>query len=549
MKDTIIDLEKEFDIEYKKNILDSNSFGSFTPEKIFKESFINIYDSELIKSQFKKEFLKAPKDKNYRLYINQYYTPEQINAIIIESNSKIPTVINTDKPIMASFVETSEGEKELMKLQNDFHLLKKPYDERYNLNDIKQTKIYNTLQKIEEKFSAFKKNLKEPKIIANAIRIILIENNIDDSLQLEILTALLNKNQNGLLSIYKKSIDEWNLAKDIFNKEIFKYRNKIKEANKISIKDEPKLEIISFSKKLEDFFIQTNYCLVLNPEPVLKTEKGLISLMLPPEQFYKISNEFQIEYPFLIDVKIQELKSLMIKEKIAKTDAIAIFNSLEKHYNPIDSVIMFQPVLDKLNNFLKYDNPFIKENDILKEQINFNNYLEGIKKEYHSKLYESLFGLESLRIENELILNNELKINDTINLDNSSTVQITTKESEIRLKVKEHFNFYREQCPRKHKQILNDEDFDKLINWTVFYFENSFKIPEIDTPIKIVNTNKTFVQLSFKYLFKELHTSKYPESLFEFYRLAFKKYEDDKRSNFEAVPNNDEVKKLMNIDF
>ena len=105
---------------------------------------------------------------------------------------------------MASFVETSEGEKELMKLQNDFHLLKKPYDERYNLNDIKQTKIYNTLQKIEEKFSAFKKNLKEPKIIANAIRIILIENNIDDSLQLEILTALLNKNQNGLLSIYKK---------------------------------------------------------------------------------------------------------------------------------------------------------------------------------------------------------------------------------------------------------------------------------------------------------------------------------------------------------
>ena len=39
-----------------------------------------------------------------------------------------------------------------------------------------------------------------------------------------------------------KSIDEWNLAKDIFNKEIFKYRNKIKEANKIYGSERVKIE-------------------------------------------------------------------------------------------------------------------------------------------------------------------------------------------------------------------------------------------------------------------------------------------------------------------
>lgn len=124
------------------------------------------------------------------------------------------------------------------------------------------------------------------------------------------------------------------------------------------------------------------------------------------------------------------------------------------------------------------------------------------------------------------------------------------KETKLSERIKTHFGFFSKNCPRKHKQILNDTDFDKLIKWTISYFENGFEVPEISEPIKVVNTNKTFVQLAFKYLFKELHkSSPYPETLFEFYRSAFNPYSEDKKSNFEAVKNNDEVKKLMQIDY
>lgn len=124
------------------------------------------------------------------------------------------------------------------------------------------------------------------------------------------------------------------------------------------------------------------------------------------------------------------------------------------------------------------------------------------------------------------------------------------KETELSESIKKHFGFFNRNCPRKHKEILNDTDFEKLIEWTIWYFNNEFKVPEISEPIKVVNTNKTYVQLAFKYLFKKLYkSSPYPESLFEFYQSAFAPYSEDKKRNFEAVKNNDEVKKLMQIDY
>jgi len=123
-------------------------------------------------------------------------------------------------------------------------------------------------------------------------------------------------------------------------------------------------------------------------------------------------------------------------------------------------------------------------------------------------------------------------------------------ESDLSEKIKKHFGFFNRNCPRKHKQILNGADFEKLIEWAIWYYKNEFIVPEISEPIKVVNTNKTYVQLAFKYLFKELHkSSPYPETLFEFYQGAFAPFSEDKKSNFEAVKNNDDVKKLMQIDF
>lgn len=126
------------------------------------------------------------------------------------------------------------------------------------------------------------------------------------------------------------------------------------------------------------------------------------------------------------------------------------------------------------------------------------------------------------------------------------------KESDTALqtKIKLHFDFFQKDCRRRHKQILKDEDFEKLINWTILFFENDFKVPKIDAPIERVQTNKTDVQGAFKALFKKLHPSDtYPISLFEFYKNAFKQYANDKKSNFDRARTTNEVYKRMNIDY
>lgn len=119
----------------------------------------------------------------------------------------------------------------------------------------------------------------------------------------------------------------------------------------------------------------------------------------------------------------------------------------------------------------------------------------------------------------------------------------------LRQKIEKHFEFLSGQCPRKHKTILSDDDFKKLIDWTVSYYSNDFQPPQISQPIRTVNTNKTYVQLAFRYLFKELYPgTPFPPSLFDFYRAAFLPYAADRSANFLRVKHNDEVKKLMRID-
>lgn len=116
--------------------------------------------------------------------------------------------------------------------------------------------------------------------------------------------------------------------------------------------------------------------------------------------------------------------------------------------------------------------------------------------------------------------------------------------------IKKCFGFLSGTCPRKHKTILKEADFKKLITWTISYYEDDCIVPDIQQPIESINTNKTYVQLAFRYLYKKLHPNRtYPSSLFEFYRRAFKPYSDDKEKNFNSVRNNDEVKKLMKLDY
>ena len=56
---------------------------------------------------------------------------------------------------------------------------------------------------------------------------------------------------------------------------------------------------MEFIKKVELFFIQLQYCLTIEPEPILEGEKEMYSLMLKPEIFFKLINDFYIDYPFI----------------------------------------------------------------------------------------------------------------------------------------------------------------------------------------------------------------------------------------------------------
>ncbi len=72
------------------------------------------------------------------------------------------------------------------------------------------------------------------------------------------------------------------------------------------------------------------YCLGIEPEPILQTEKGYFSFSLKPDIFLKLINDFQIEYPFIPENKIIELKGLMSKENINTKDALEIIDNYKK---------------------------------------------------------------------------------------------------------------------------------------------------------------------------------------------------------------------------
>ncbi|WP_282117738.1 hypothetical protein [Maribacter aquivivus] len=156
-----------------------------------------------------------------------------------------------------------------------------------------------------------------------------------------------------------------------------------------------------------------------------------------------------------------------------------------------------------------------------------------------------LFILEERNSANNLIkkssLENSYKNNDesisskTLKTENHSfkPQQLEDKIEEVRTIIEKSFSFMQKNDNRQHKLILNEIDFKNLINWVTYYFENNFKIPEINEPIREVNTSKGNVTYAFKLLFKDLHPEKTrPDSLFELIKSCFKEYRNDKISNF-----------------
>jgi hypothetical protein len=117
----------------------------------------------------------------------------------------------------------------------------------------------------------------------------------------------------------------------------------------------------------------------------------------------------------------------------------------------------------------------------------------------------------------------------------------------MRDKVKNAFKWMTGNDPRKHKLILDENDFEKLIDWITYYFDNKFSLPEIDQPIKKVNTAKGNVVYTFMKFFKdEFPSYTRPVSLFELISCCFYEYRKDKIENLKKTKEPQFYSELIN---
>lgn len=158
---------------------------------------------------------------------------------------------------------------------------------------------------------------------------------------------------------------------------------------------------MEFIKKAELFFIQLQYCLTIEPEPILQTEKGVYSLMLKPDIFFKLINDFNIDYPFIPENKIIELKGLMSKENINTKDALKIIENYKKQYWFLDTVVMFEPVTDKLKRTLKSIDINISEKEINIKLINYQKHLQAKRESIYIDLINEMQSLPPINSETD----------------------------------------------------------------------------------------------------------------------------------------------------
>lgn len=164
---------------------------------------------------------------------------------------------------------------------------------------------------------------------------------------------------------------------------------------------------MDFIKKTELFFIQLQYCLTVEPEPILEGDKGNYSLMLKPDIFLKLINDFQIEYPFIPENKIIELKGLINKENINTKDALKIIENYKKQYWVLDTVIMFEPVTDKIKRTLKSIDSNISEKEINIELANYQKHLQAKREKIYIDLINEIQGLPNQQAVTSTVLEKE----------------------------------------------------------------------------------------------------------------------------------------------
>jgi len=247
---------------------------------------------------------------------------------------------------------------------------------------------------------------------------------------------------------------------------------------------------------------------------------------------------------------------LLKKYKDKETKSILMFSEYRKRYESLltefltlnidtdeqDFIDVEQSISDKL--LTELNKPVYNEISVLNEVLDkpcefkkhLTNSLNKRKKFLEQKTRENLSPQQTA----------------------GATPKLEPEETKLFEKIKKHFSFLLGNCPRKGIRILSDEkELNKLVEWTTYFYENDFQVPEISEPIKQINTNNYFTQLAFLILFDELritgfHTQRTKaKTLFNLWESSFVDYKGYSEDNFWKVKRKNserETKKLMLID-
>jgi hypothetical protein len=207
------------------------------------------------------------------------------------------------------------------------------------------------------------------------------------------------------------------------------------------------MENIDFYTRTEKFFIQLQYGIGYYAEPITEINGKLISHMLEPSVFLDVIRIWEIEYPFLIDVEISKIKNAAANQKISKSDALIVFESLKNQYwfgNPI----VFSEEIQKIKDIINKKDASINSCEFISNYIKF---LTIKRDDIFEKLLDSV-------IENNI---NDRRKNEKAPTNN------------VRLKALTEF------CPELISKLLNcskDERKDVIHLITGVNREDSYKL-------------------------------------------------------------------------
>ncbi|MCZ2130799.1 MAG: hypothetical protein LC109_11105 [Bacteroidia bacterium] len=88
-------------------------------------------------------------------------------------------------------------------------------------------------------------------------------------------------------------------------------------------------------------------------------------------------------------------------------------------------------------------------------------------------------------------------------LNTQNATQTDEQQNSIESSVKYWLSFLEHEHPRKHKIPLNESDYNKLVQWTIYYFENN-KPPTIKNPIQFYNCQRSELLVAMKRIYKEI---------------------------------------------